>query len=220
MSTTDYKKKGITWSNHTTASNNTTGPIKEASRNRVYPHPVPNASNSKKAEMGANLVESRKSIDINRGNVGKFSTMRISGVTEYEATYAAKLLENMTPCEAIRALHATPSKKLLGLPGNFVELPPWNEVFNRPLTITPGRRTRNRRRHNVIQERHLGYKEKERIAWLIASQYDIDMDDCLRGKLTDYERPNNLPNNVAHGRMENFVGGKGRRTRRNRKVKK
>lgn len=212
-------RRGIRWANHTTASNETTGPIKEATEGRVaYPRPVPYASVGEKAKMGENLVKSRQSLNINRGEVGQFSSMRISGVTDYEAAYAAKLLEKMTPCEAIRALLATPSKRLLGLPEDFIRNPDWNAVLDKPLRLTRGRRTRNRIRHNVVQEAPFGYKEKERIAWLIASQYGVNPDDCVAGQLSDYERPNNLPADVEHGRMENFLGG-GTRTHKERKAR-
>lgn len=215
----EERRRGIRWANHTTASNETTGPVREATIGRVaYPRPVPNMSNAKKAEIGENVIRSRQSLDINRGEVGQFSSTRISGVTDYEAEYAAKLLQNMTPCEAIRTLLATPSRKLLGLPEDFIRNPDWNAVLDKPLRLTRGRRVRNRIRHNVAQGAHLGYKEKERIAWLIASQYGVNPDDCVAGYLSEYERPNNLPADVEHGRMENFLGGTRTRKTRSRKA--
>lgn len=213
-------EKHIDWATVTMSSNipQRPGPIY-----RAYQRMLPN----EQEQFERNLVISRKSAKENAKGIQQFESSRIKGITPEEAHFAASLLEQMSPCEAIHFLYyGEHAFRNAPVPAIRIGHPSWNAVRGKPLNdLNPSKKMQKRgmrlfqrrERRNILEENPEEYTEDIRMIRYIASLYNLNPDACIMGYRSEYNRPNNLPQNVPYGRMENFLrtpsGHGGRRLR-------
>lgn len=220
----------IRWATHTTASNNSTGLV----RNTVGHYD--NASFEQKVEYGLNLVESRGSESINPAEKANHQGRSVSGITPDEASYLARLLDIMNPCEAIRYLYSlhnpeyepgvlppVPADLVLpanpglviqrsaNIPSNVV-IQPSSSLRRRGITIPPTRIRRNIRGKPLHE-----YTEEIRLINHIGAQFHVWPMKCLQYVSSNYTRPNNLPSSATYMRLNEFVSKRGGKSRRKTK---
>lgn len=173
---------------------------------------------AEQAQFERNLKVLRKSAPVNdeeAEGIDRFESTRIGGLTPEEAHYVADLLQRMSPCEAIHHLYYEDHPyRSANVPNVNIKRTAWNSVRNRPLNnLKPSKKQRARglglkplrQRQNIPLGNLEGYTEEMRMIRHIASQYDLDPEICLEGYATAYNRPNNLPQNVAFGYMDDFL---------------
>ena len=204
----EEREHAIRWSNATTTSN--VQQTRPGRIQRAYQRMLP----EEQEQFERNLVESRKSAKEDMRGVYQYETSRIKGVTPGEAYNVAKLLEQMSPCEAIHHLYykETPFRNA-PVPNPMIGRPAWNAVRGKALNdLQPSRKARSRglglsrrQRTNILQE-NAEYTEEMRMIRYIASLYNLDPISCIQGYRSPYNRPNNLPRDAAFGRMEDFLG--------------